>query len=222
MELPGLIRVRPEETELIDELSNMMGESFLEEGWTQVWLSALDAIGINNQRKLEISRAIIKCNFTIGAPHNCVYMLPDKSAATGAYLSSDLGGRTWGALEDESMENMRREYLSEEESRILGERMHEMGFISNFSWMLEDAQENDFLHFFAIGVDTQKRGSGSFRRLMTPFFDFADSKGLKCYLECYSDKTEGIYSHHGFETVKRFSDPIFDVTERCMIRYPRV
>lgn len=50
MDLPGLQIVEPGDTELIDKLAQMMGTSFLEEGWTTAWLSALDEIGTSEQR----------------------------------------------------------------------------------------------------------------------------------------------------------------------------
>lgn len=218
MDLPGLITVEPSQTKTIDQLATMMGTSFMEEGWTQVWLSILDEIGTSHERKLEISRAIIKSNFIVGAPYQCVRMLPDMSAATGAYLSSDLNGRIWNDLEDESMEIMIETILDENERTVLLKRAQQMERISNFKWMTDRTQGKDFIHFFAIGVAPEKRGSGAFRKLLTPFLNYADEQGIECYLECFSDKTEGIYSHFGFETIERFDDPAFAVTERCMAR----
>lgn len=221
MNLPGLIRVEPKQHDVIDKLSHMMGKSFLEEGWTKVWLEALDDIDASKERKLEISSAIIKSNFTIGAPYECVYMLPDMSGAIGGYLSTDLQGRIWNDLEDESTEAMARSVLSQEEQDVLMKRAEQMATISNFKWMADRTKHEPFIHFFAIGVDTKKRGSGTFRSLISPFLDYADEHAISCYLECYSDKTEGIYAHYGFETVERFEDPAFAIVERCMLRKPQ-
>ncbi len=218
MQLPGLITVQPEQREIIDELARMMGRSFMEERWTACWLSALDA---DDGRKLEISRAIMKYDFIVGAPYECCYLLPDLSAGTGAYLSSDLQGRIWSDLEDEAMAMMAESTLTDTEKAALSQRAKEMKGISNFSWMIEHAGNADFIHFFSIGVNADMRGSGAFRKLLTPFLAYADKQGINCYLECYHDRLESLYGHFGFETTQRFSDPAFDIVERAMVRSPR-
>lgn len=220
MQLPGLITVQPDQTETIDTLSCVMGASFLEEPWTEVWLAALDELGTSRERKLEIARAIMKYDFTVGTPYQCCYLLPDFAAGTGAYLSSELQGRIWVDLEDEAMALMGKAVLAEDETAVLAERARQMEDISNFSWMVERG-DDDFIHFFSIAVNAEKRGSGAFRRLMTPFLDFADQQGINCYLECYSEHLEGLYGHFGFQTVGQLSNPAFDIVERTMVRTPR-
>lgn len=221
MQLPGLITVQPEQRETIDRLAHMMGRSFMEERWTACWLSALDALSASDGRKLEISRAIMRHDFTVGAPYECCYMLPDMAAGAGAYLSSDLNGRIWNDLEDEAMALMAASTLTDEEEVALSRQAKEMKGVSNFRWMIKHADHADFIHFFSLGVNADMRGSGAFRRLMTPFLAHADERGINCYLECYSDRLESLYGHFGFETVERFSDPAFDIVERAMVRPPR-
>lgn len=223
MDLPGLHIVTPTETKLIDALAHMMGTSFLEEGWTMAWLSALDKIGVNEKRKQEISQAIIRSDFAVGSQYKCVYTLPDLSAAVGGYLSSDLQGHTWHELEDEAIAVMLNT-LSEDERHALKEQSVQMQPVSDFSWMYRDSENcnRDFIHFYAVGVDASKRGSGAFRRMFVPFLDYAKAHNLNCYLECYSEKTESVYSHFGFEVVKRISDPVLNITERCMKKRPSI
>lgn len=221
MQLPGIVTVKPEQTDTIERLSLMMGKSFMEELWTEAWLEALDPLKISDARKLEISQAIMKYDFTMGAPYRCCHMLPDMAAATGGYLSSDLAGRTWAELEEEAFTLLAETALTEQEAEALASRADKMKAISNFSWMVDHAHGTDFIHFFSIGVNLDMRGSGAFRKLMTPFFDYADQHDIACYLECYRDSLEGLYKHFGFETIYRFSDPAFDIVERSMIRTPR-
>jgi hypothetical protein len=220
MNLPGLITVKPEDKKTIKELAYMMGTSFLEELWTAELLSALDSLGTPASRKHEISCAILECNFLVGAPYECVYMLPDMSAGLGGYLSSELQGRTWNDLEDRSFDLMVKTVLSENEQVVLVEKMGKMKPISVFNWANKEAQGSDFIHFFAGGVDRKQRGRGAFRKVITPFLNFADDRGLQCFLECYSSRLESLYQNFGFETVKRFEDPEFDLIERCMLRAP--
>lgn len=221
MQLPGLVTVKPDQTDAIDKLSSMMGVSFMEELWTEAWLESLDSLNATDERKLEISRAIMKYDFMVGTHYQCCYLLPDFAAGAGAYLSSDLDGRIWNDLEDEATELMAEAVLTTEEKAALFKRAEEMEAISNFKWMTSEAQDEDFIHFFSIGVNPDMRGTGAFRRLMTPFLDYADQQGINCYLECYTDRLESLYGHFGFETVHRFTDPAFDVYERAMVRTPR-
>ena len=112
MQLPGLVTVEPDQIETIEKLACMMGKSFMEELWTEAWLEALDEIGTTADRKLEISRAIMKYDFIVGTPFECCYMLPDMAAGTGAYLSSDLKGNIWSDLEDQATEMMAEAVLT--------------------------------------------------------------------------------------------------------------
>ena len=99
-----------------------------------------------------------------------------------------------------------------------------MAPITVFEWEEDEAKRMDapdFSHFYSLGVDRTRRGSGAFRRLMTPFFDYADEHGIPCFLETYSKPLEELYAHFGFETIHEYRDPAFTITERCMVRKPR-
>ena len=220
MQLPGLVTVQPEQTQTIDELADIVGLAFMEEPWSHEWFKALDTIGTTPKRKLEISRAVIRSNFTFGTPYQACYMLPGMEAGTGGYLASDLGGRIWSDIEDASTEAMMESFLTPAEAQALTQQAHRMEPVTDFTWMLERAGDNDFIHFYAIGVNPEARGSGAFRRLLTPFLDYADAHDIACYLECYSDHLEGLYGHFGFKTVERKSEPGIEIVERCMMRTP--
>ena len=99
MKLPGLITVSPDQTDLLKETADMMGESFMEENWFITWLSALDAINTPYERKLELIRAVFLDDLSVHAPYQGVYVLEDKSAACGGYLYSDLQGHTHSELD---------------------------------------------------------------------------------------------------------------------------
>lgn len=221
MQFEDLITVRPEQTELIEHLAKMMGVSFLEELWTDEWLKSLDALGTSDARKLEISQAILRYEFTAGSQYQACYTLPDKAAVAGGYLKSDLGAFTWQEIEDSATEKMAQEFLTKEERAVMLPKAVAMDPISDFGWQQRHAEDNDFFHFYALGVDSKKRGSGAFRRLMTPFFEHADAQGINCYLECYTTRLENLYSHFGFETVKTLSHPAFEIIEYCMVRTPQ-
>ena len=110
--------------------------------------------------------------------------------------------------------------LTDEEIAVLGPRIEEMDPISS-SWLLErTAPDEDFCLLHLGGVDPEKRGTGAFRRLFTPFLAYADEHGLDCYLDCYTDRLEQLYGHRlrdGGASQHR-SLPI---EERLMIRRPQ-
>ena len=101
MNLPGLITVQPDRTEELDALARMVGTCFLEEMWYVTWLEALDELGIGRDRKLEITRAVIRSDYEVTAPYQCVYALPDRAGAANVYLRSELGEGAWVAATGE-------------------------------------------------------------------------------------------------------------------------
>ena len=69
MNLPGLVTVQPDRTEELDALARMVGTCFLEEMWYVTWLEALDELGIGRDRKLEITRAVIRSDYELSLIH---------------------------------------------------------------------------------------------------------------------------------------------------------
>lgn len=59
------------------------------------------------------------------------------------------------------------------------------------------------------------------RRMVDPFFRYADERGLEMFLDCYSDNLQSLYEHLGFEVIDVLSDPCFPISERRMVRRPR-
>ncbi len=218
MQLPGLVTVQPEQTDLLDRLAAMVGACFREEQWFVAWLDALDA---DEERKLAITRACIRADYEATAPYGCVCALPDEAGAANAYLRSELAGVPWPKIEERS-ELLMAQALTPSEREALDERAKELEPASDTAWTLSAARpEEDFVYFISIGVDPDRRGSGAFRRLFEPFLTFADERSIACYLDCYTDRLEHLYGHFGFETIERKQAPGLDLVERCMARAPR-
>lgn len=220
MKLSGLITISPDQTELLRETADMMGESFMEENWFITWLSALDSIGTSYERKLELIRAVFLDDLSVHTPYQGVYVLEDKTAACGGYLYSDLQGHTHSELENKSGEALTA-IATKEELDLLAEQNKKMEAISDFDWARKHANEQDHIYFYAWAVDKNARGTHALTRLLTPFFAKADNEGLNCYLECYADRLQSMYEHLGFELLDTLHDPQFDVYERRMVRYPK-
>lgn len=221
MQLPGLITVQPHQQDLIQDLATMMGTSFMEEEWTRLLLRGLDSMSASDERKLAISRAIFACDFDRAVPLQACYTTEDLAACAGGYLASELGDTPWAHHEEQSFNTLINTVLTDREAQLISQQIERMEAISNISWEIEAAQGSDFIHFFALGVDPDKRGSGAFRRLVEPFFAYADEQGIPCFLETYSDKLESLYTHMGFHTIEVLRSPHFDLAERCMMRDPQ-
>ncbi len=218
MQLPELVTVHPRQTDLMERLADMVGTCFLEEMWYVTWLEALDA---DEARKLAITQAVIRANYKTTAPYGCVLALPDGAGAANAFLRSDLADVSWAELEMRS-ELLMAGTLTEREQEVLGERAQAMEPLSDTTWPLSVAgPDDDFIYFISLGVDAARRGSGAFRRLIQSFLSYADEQGITCYLDCYTDRLEGLYAHFGFQTIERKGAAGFDIVERCMARTPR-
>ena len=160
---------------------------------------------------------------TTRSPHrtSACTRCPTERGPRNVYLRSELGDVDWTELEEESGALL-AEVLTDEEIDVLGPRIEAMDPISSTSWPLERAAaDEDFIYFISAGVDPEKRGSGAFRRLFTPFLEYADEHGLACYLDCYTERLEQLYGHFGFETVERRSIDAFPIEERLMVRRAR-
>lgn len=220
MKLPGLATLSPNQEREIKQLANMIGESFMEELWTIELLSVLDKIDTSKKRKLSISQAMIYYNLKTTTQFQTSYMLGDAEAGAGAYLKSELLGASWPELEDAAFKLMAQEFLTPEEHTLLKEKLVEIETVSDFGWFASREKDTDFIHLFDIGVNSSARGTGAFRRLITPFTDFADEQGIDCCLECYSERLVGLYGHFGFEIVEELRDPKIKLVQYCMIRPP--
>lgn len=217
MHIPGLVTVTDETPDELERAIRIIGTSFMEEPWFVTWLSALDELGATEQRKAEILHAVIDDDLRAHVPYEGVYVLEDGAAATGAYRHSELRGTTHAALEDGPAPAFDA-IATPEEKRVLAARSEAMAPISDFDWSRKLEKEADHIYFFAWAVDPAARGTGALRRLLEPFFAYADEHGLNCYLECYSDHLQSMYEHFGFELIDVLSCEDFDVTERRMVR----
>lgn len=218
MQLLGIVTVETGDLKRINRLADMAGESFLEEMWTH---ELLRAITDERPRKLALSREILRQEMIVGAPLQTCYALEDDSAVAIGYLRSDLGACTWSEIEDEADAVFARDFLSPDERCAYERQLDRMKRISVFDWEEEAGKGGDFIHFACLAVSVKARGTGAFRRLMTPFFDYADEHGIPCFLETYTSRLESLYGHFGFETIHVYDDPAFEIVERCMVREPQ-
>lgn len=229
MQLPGIITITGDKPELVERAADVLARGFMEEPWFMVWLTALDALGTSKERQLEIMRASMEGEFLVHAPLQAVYATEDFAGVAGGYLASEFGERTHPELQAEGFKLRMEPLLTAEERAALDAQDAKMAAISDFAWAAGAARADfeagitntaDHIYFYAWTVDAEKRGTGAFRRLTQPFFDFADERGINCYLECYNDDLQSLYEHVGFEVIDTRRDPALEIYERCMVRRP--
>lgn len=218
MELAGLISIRTDRLDLIDRAARIIAESFLEEPWYETWLESIDGIGATRERKLEIVTAAFEGEFATHAAFPAVYATEDFAAIGGFFLASELEGTTHDELEEAGFLMHLPELLAPEEMKLLAEADEKLAPVSDFSWVDKHVGDNDYIYVYGWAVDAGKRGSGAFRRMVTPLFDKADELGVDVYLECYSDRLQSLYEHVGFKVIETVSAPGIPITERCMVR----
>lgn len=71
-----------------------------------------------------------------------------------------------------------------------------------------------------IAIDKNMRGTGAFRRLLTPVLEYCDTESIPMVLETHNERNVGLYIHFGFELVKTLTARNTEVTQYCMIRKP--
>ena len=97
--------------------------------------------------------------------------------------------------------------------------MQKVGKVLNLSWYKEHVKGRHY-RLKVIAVDKALRGSGAFRRLITPVLEFADQNQIPVVLETHNLSNVGLYERFGFTLVKTITHPSIEIKQYCMIRYP--
>lgn len=72
MQLPGIIEITPDQSDLLAKGARILGTSFLEELWFATWLSALDSLGADRARKEAIMHAYFQTELELHAPYHAL------------------------------------------------------------------------------------------------------------------------------------------------------
>lgn len=89
--------------------------------------------------------------------------------------------------------------------------------VLNLSWQKEFIKGR-YYHVKIIAIDKDMRGTGAFRRLITPVIEFCDAEKIPMALETHNVKNVDLYAHFGFELVKTITSGETDIKQYCMIR----
>jgi len=97
--------------------------------------------------------------------------------------------------------------------------MQKVGKVLNLNWHKEHVNGRHY-RLKVIAVDKALRGSGAFRRLITPVLEYAGKNQIPVVLETHNPSNVGLYEHFGFSLVKTITHPSTEIIQYCMIRYP--
>ena len=97
--------------------------------------------------------------------------------------------------------------------------MQKVGKVLNLNWYKEHVNGRHY-RLKVIAIDKTLRGSGAFRRLITPVLEYAGKNQIPVVLETHNLSNVGLYEHFGFNLVKTIAHPSTEIKQYCMIRYP--
>ncbi len=112
-----------------------------------------------------------------------------------------------------------RRLLSKEDFRTMWDNLKLYDKVMDLKWPYRHIK-GDFYYVKVVAIDPAIRGSGAFRKLMSPVLDGCDDRGLPIVLESHDERVAAIYSHYGFETVEVIEQDGLNVRQHCMIRRP--
>ncbi|TCO08474.1 hypothetical protein EV194_105284 [Natronoflexus pectinivorans] len=91
--------------------------------------------------------------------------------------------------------------------------------VLDFKWPQEFVKGRHY-RMKIISIDESLRGTGAFRRLITPAIEYSDREQIPMVLETHNPSNVGLYEHFGFKLVKTISSPKTPIQQYCMIRKP--
>lgn len=91
--------------------------------------------------------------------------------------------------------------------------------VLSFTWQKEFIK-GCFFRLKIIAVHKSLRGTGIFRKLITPLIEKAEKESIPIVLETHNPENVPIYEKFGFNLVKTITHPLAEITQYCMVRQP--
>lgn len=231
MQFPELIITdRSTPKDVISKIASVGGQSFLAEPWTREMLDSMDWCERGSELELAVSTAIFagEIEECVERDCPCAYYTKDHQGILIAYLASELAGAgedgssiTWGELEENGFARGLSDILTKEQLAKWDERESKMD-TEGFTWIYPiEFANGDFIHIISFGVAPQAQGSGLATKMMSQVLDKSDELNVPIYLECLSERLEGLYGHYGFVTIEERHIKCADIYERIMVRHPK-
>jgi ribosomal protein S18 acetylase RimI-like enzyme len=204
--------MEPNDKKLVKTVARVMSESFLEDPMNRAQLK-----GMNNPDALLEKHSMM----------HSLHAMKNKSLST---LNGD--GRAFMIGFDSTQNSKFREVLfmirmflktfflvSWKDFDQLRKNMKQHGKVLSFDWHKKFISGRHY-RIKIIAIDQELRGTGAFRKLITPAIEFADRESIPMVLETHNPSNVGLYEHFGFKLVKTISSPKTPIQQYCMIRKP--
>ena len=194
----------------VDAIATYMGKSFLEDPMNKAQME-----GVTHKEKL--MRANARLAIKHAAMINALHLLDNDPRAIMIAYDSNNNNRILEAWTNIRTIGATFLTLGFKETMKLFRNMKVLVKVLNFSWPNEFVNGRQY-RVKIISIDKSLRGTGAFRRLITPAIEYAERQGIPMVLETHNPSNVGLYEHFGFELVKTISSPDTDVQQYCMIR----
>ncbi len=197
MQLPGLITLTSDQTELKEQATKLLANAALNEPWMKTFL---DGIKCNDSQKAEYALLKNTNLVNLGCKEGRVFSMIDGSGVIIAYRHSEqefdneyYEGEACKYAEKHCSLDSNHRYLITSQQAI-------MAPVSDFGWEEEFTGGADFLHLVAVA--SKDSSEIAFKNLLKPLFDYADSNKLALFTECFGDDEQQLYESLGFDTLQ--------------------
>lgn len=107
--------------------------------------------------------------------------------------------------------------ISKEDTKLLKEKSELQGKIHNPKWYKKYSKNAYYINW--IAVDEESKGTGVFRKLISPIIDMCEKNNMDMVLETFTKSNVPIYEHFGFELVETHTSEEVVLLEYCMIKW---
>ena len=105
--------------------------------------------------------------------------------------------------------------ISKDDMALLKEKGESSAKIHDKSW--HKKYSKNAYYIFQIAVAKENKGTGVFRKLITPVLDMCDERQMDVILETNTKDNILIYEHFGFDVVEQHKSADMPYAEYCMI-----
>ncbi|HSL88901.1 MAG TPA: GNAT family N-acetyltransferase [Ignavibacteriaceae bacterium] len=199
-------------TEIIETISRVMADSFREDPLNQVVFNGVDKKDelLDAHSLIHTHHAVNTRSLTLldGSPKAFLIGFDSKTEQNlrNALLIIKIYFKTFCVL---GLKDLKKIFSNNKKAQK----------ILSFNWYKKFITGRHY-RVKVIAIDKEMRGSGAFRRLITPAIEFCDNERIPMVLETHNYNNVGLYEHFGFELVKTITSPETEIKQYCMIRKP--
>ena len=106
--------------------------------------------------------------------------------------------------------------LSKSDLVILKEKMKLQNKLHNRKWFKRYCK--DCYYITQIAISKEKKGSGLFRKVITPILEECQKNDICVVLETFTESNVSLYEYFGFKLVEIHTNDCVLLTEYCMIK----